>query len=130
MTGEQKQTIQDMRRQGVPYTRIADALGISVNTIKSYGRRNILPTTRDAGDGKNTCKHCGKRLKQAPKAKPRTFCCDKCRFDWWNAHRDTQRTAHSLICAYCGAVFTSHDKNRKYCGHPCYIAARFPKGAC
>ena len=32
-------------------------------------------------------------------------------------------------CAGCGAIFASYgSKNRKYCGHSCYISSRFKKG--
>lgn len=132
MTGEQKQKVQDMRLQGAAYSQIADTLGLSVNTVKSYCRRNNLSAcdaSNDTGneDNKDSCKQCGKRLKQIPKSKPKTFCCDKCRFDWWNSHRDklNRKSASHLICAHCGVAFDSYDKNRKYCGHACYIADRF-----
>lgn len=131
MTGEQKQHIQDMRLQGLAFSQIADSLGLSVNTVKSYCRRALSKNdaSEDSGneDNKEICKHCGKRLIQKGKQKPKTFCCDKCRFDWWNANRDklNRKTVHQLTCAHCGAVFDSYDKSRKYCGHACYIVDRF-----
>ena len=132
MTNEQKQSIHNMRRQGLGYTQIADSTGISVNTIKSFCRRNNLTTynaSKDTGnkENKDLCKQCGKQLKQIPKAKPKTFCCDMCRFDWWNTNRNkmNRNSTHHLTCIYCGKVFDSYDKNRKYCGHSCYIADRF-----
>ena len=143
MTGEQKQKIQDMRLQGSSYGLIAGSLGLSVNTVKSFFRRNNLTAcdaSNDTGiedksedkceENKEICKQCGKRLEQTTKAKPKTFCCDKCRFDWWNINRDKakRKPIHQLACACCGTVFNSHDINRKYCRHACYIAARFGRG--
>lgn len=40
MTNEQKQAIVSMRDSGVPITSIAQQLGLSVNTIKSYCKRH------------------------------------------------------------------------------------------
>ena len=42
MTEEQKTKIQQLRQRGMGYIRIAQALGISENTIKSFCRRNRL----------------------------------------------------------------------------------------
>lgn len=45
MTLEQKQAIAALRLQGIGYDSVAGRLGISVNTVKSYCRRNSLSTT-------------------------------------------------------------------------------------
>jgi len=106
LTNEQKQQILDMRQQGLGYGKIASALGISENTVKSYCRRNksaAHDTSNAVGnkesnvhnesennesiENRTTCKNCAKPLNQKPKVKPKTFCNDKCRFDWWNNHR-------------------------------------------
>ena len=132
MTGEQKQSIQNMRRQGLSYAKIADSLGISVNTVKSFCRRSRLNAVDTSSDtGNEICKQCGKQLKKIIKSRPRTFCSDKCRFDWWNANRMKIKRdgVHNLICNHCGGCFGSYDKNRKYCAHACYISARFGKEA-
>ena len=42
MTESQKQQILSFRRQGIGYLKIAQELGISQNTVKSYCRRNNL----------------------------------------------------------------------------------------
>lgn len=133
MTGEQKQRIQDMRLQGTAYSQIADTLGLSVNTVKSFCRRinlNACDASNETGNEENKehCKHCGKRLIQKEKQKPKTFCGNDCRYAWWNSHRQqmNRKAVHRLTCAYCGRTFDSYGgKNRKYCGHSCYIADRF-----
>ena len=40
MTDEQKEQIKVLRQRGMGYIRVAQALGISENTIKSFCRRN------------------------------------------------------------------------------------------
>ena len=40
MTDQQKDQIQTMRRQGLSYVKIGQALGISDNTVRSFCRRN------------------------------------------------------------------------------------------
>ena len=95
MTKEQKQQIQNMRHKGLGYKKIAGTLGISVNTVKSYCQRNNLSTESlaaiyaefNTGEGQDPCKQCGKLIIQKPKSKPKTYCCDKCRYAWWNDYR-------------------------------------------
>jgi endogenous inhibitor of DNA gyrase (YacG/DUF329 family) len=135
MTGEQKQKIQVMRLQGLAYSQIAESLGLSVNTIKSFCRRSTLSmndASEDTGneENKDICKHCGKKLKFTDKAKHKRFCDDKCRLAWWSEHRDSmnRKAVYRLTCAYCGEVFDSYgNKSRKYCSHACYIKDRFDR---
>lgn len=42
MTDEQKQKIIALRRDGAGYGRIAAAVGISINTVKSFCRQHSL----------------------------------------------------------------------------------------
>lgn len=46
MTEEQKIQIVDLRERGYSYGQIANALNISINTIKSFCRRNGLVSTK------------------------------------------------------------------------------------
>jgi len=138
VTGDQKRNIQDMRRQGLSYTQIAESLGLSVSTIKSYCWRNNLPVCNASNDTENEddkehCKQCGRRLEQIPKSKPKVFCSDKCRHAWWSAHRDrlNRKAIYHMSCARCGRPFDSYgNKTRKYCCHACYIQGRFGEEAC
>ena len=120
-----------MRLEGNSHSQIASSLGISVNTIKSYCRRNTLPVGGiDFTPAETTprCKQCGKRLVQDPKRKTKRFCSDVCRYSWWDTHRNTmaKKTAIKQTCAHCGRPFESYDnEHRKYCSHACYIKDRF-----
>jgi endogenous inhibitor of DNA gyrase (YacG/DUF329 family) len=133
MTGKQKETIQALRVQGLSYSDIAAAVGVTKNAVKTYCWRNSLPAcdaSEDTGNKENKefCRHCGKRLMQTDKQKPKVFCGDKCRHAWWNAHREqmNRKAVYRLTCAYCGTVFDSYgNRSRKYCSHACYINDRF-----
>ena len=125
MTNQQKEKIKALRSQGISYVKIAEMLGISDNTVRSFCRRSSL-----GKETKNTvaCKHCGKLIKIIPKQKPRKFCSDSCRTAWWNSHPDcVERNAvYAYTCAHCGKPFTAYgNKKRKYCSHQCYIADRY-----
>jgi transposase len=120
MTNEERETIGKLRLDGLSYGQIAAALGISVNTVKSFCRRH------DAS--KLLCKNCGKSLEQVVGKKPKTFCSDWCRNAWWKSHRNAMRkkAVYTLYCARCGRRFDSYgNKSRKYCSHECYIRDRF-----
>ena len=91
MTKVQKETLHSLRLDGYGYAAIADTLGISINTVKSYCQRNNLSYVEKVTQNIETlpllyCQHCGKRLNQKEKSKPRKFCSDKCRLAWWNSH--------------------------------------------
>ena len=122
MTSEQKQTILSMRSQGNTIPQIADELGISVNSIKSFCRRS------QQNQAKDLCKQCGKFLLHIPRRKPKTFCGDRCRYAWWSTRRDQfkHKVTTVAVCAGCGKDFQYYGKKkRKYCSHPCYIANRY-----
>ncbi len=129
MNAGQKAMLQRMRDDGVGYVKIAQELGISRNTIKSYCRRNNLGILKNtAPDMSHICKHCGKPLKMIPKHKPKKFCNDKCRLTWWSMNKDMlhKKAIYKLTCQYCGKEFESYGKkNRKFCNHQCYIYDRF-----
>ncbi|MDL2319488.1 RNA polymerase subunit sigma-70 [Eubacteriales bacterium OttesenSCG-928-A19] len=145
LTDAQKQNIQMLRGQGFPFSRIAQEVGLSVNTVKSFCRRAGEPVgsvseaseikenkekSTEIKDSKQRlcCKCCGKSLQHLPKAKPKQFCNDACRAKWWNTHRaEMHRQAMvPATCASCGAMFMRYAKTgRKYCSHACYVQDRF-----
>jgi endogenous inhibitor of DNA gyrase (YacG/DUF329 family) len=125
MNKMQKGQIETMRTGGESYTAIASALGISVNTVKSFCRRNGLGAAAHADNGR--CPQCGAMLTHTEGAKKRRFCSDRCRMAWWNTHPEAMRhgDARMAVCAHCGREFTAHgSRKRKYCSQECYRAAR------
>lgn len=94
MTDNQKAQIIKLRAAGNGYGKIAQTLGISLNTVKSFCRRNdikgntaIEPSVTLTGET-TACENCGREIQQIAKQKKKRFCCDKCRNEWWNSHLD------------------------------------------
>ena len=75
MTDKQKQMIRTMRQQGIAYSTIAAAFGLSLNTVKSFCRReNIDIKSSHNDEEQNLCKNCGIPLTNHPGSKSKTFC--------------------------------------------------------
>ncbi len=122
MTKQEIETLNLMRSHDKSATDIAIALGLSVNTVRSYIRRHPPKDTVEVG-----CRQCGKPVMQHKGRKAKYFCSDRCRNAWWNAHPEkVQRKAYyRLACRFCGKEFVSYgNKNRKYCSRLCYADAR------
>lgn len=122
MTKQEIETLNLMRSHDKSATDIAIALGLSVNTVRSYIRRHPPKDTVEVG-----CRQCGKPVMQHKGRKAKYFCSDRCRNAWWNAHPEkVQRKAYyRLACRFCGTEFVSYgNKNRKYCSRLCYADAR------
>ena len=122
MTDQQKKELIDLRAKGYGYKKISQMLGISENTVSSYCQRNLVSI--------KNCKNCGTVMKKSKGVKPKKFCCDKCRNEWWNKHLDevNRKANHELVCQCCGQSFTSYgNSKRKYCSRACYYSSRFGK---
>ena len=120
MTDTHRAEIQMLRLHGLTYKQIADELNLSVNTIKSFCRRNDVTAP--------VCKNCGKPIVVLPKSRKRVFCGDRCRGDWWRNNSDAtaKKTVRHFTCNHCKQPFESYgNKARKYCSHACYIEDRY-----
>ena len=130
MNENQKTRIKNLRLQGLGYIKVAEVTGISVNTIKSYCRRNNLErgTNKTIRTNISSCKNCGKEILQTKGKKERRFCDDKCRSAYWNKNQDkiNRTSANEHCCMHCSKSFTDYARNnRKYCSRECYIKARY-----
>jgi endogenous inhibitor of DNA gyrase (YacG/DUF329 family) len=133
MTDMQKERITFLRGSGESYAKIAAALYISENTVKSFCRRNNigggLPATNTTENLNQTyCKQCGNIVAQTPKRKTKIFCSLPCRMAWWKAHPENvnQKAVYSFSCPHCNKEFSAYgNKGRKFCSHAGYIASRF-----
>lgn len=131
----QKEQIKKLRKQGLGYIKVAKALNLSENTVKSYCRRNnlsgeIAKKSNDIVEF-SFCKCCGKELVKQKGKKERSFCDDGCRTSFWNKNQDkiNRKTATEYICPICGNKFKDYARNnRKYCSRDCYITARYKGG--
>ena len=122
MTKQEIEMLNLMRSHDKSAADIAIALGLSVNTVRSYIRRHPPKDAVQVG-----CRQCGKPVMQHKDRKAKYFCSDRCRNAWWNAHPEkVQRKAYyRLACRFCGKEFVSYgNKNRKYCSRLCYADAR------
>ena len=122
MTKHEIEILNIMRSRDKSAADIAIALGLSVNTVRSYIRRHPPKDTVEVG-----CRQCGKPVMQHKGRKAKYFCSDRCRNAWWNAHPEKvqQKAYYRLACRFCGKEFVSYgNKNRKYCSRLCYADAR------
>ena len=125
MTDEQKRQIAKLRMEGLGCKAIAEKVGLSINSVKSYCKQHGLEAGKIDG---SVCENCGTPIHQVPGRKRKRFCCDKCRMEWWNSHLELvqHKTDHDYVCAHCGKEFHIYGgRPRKYCSHACYIAHRF-----
>jgi len=140
MTDKEKLQVMTLRLQGNGYGAIASRTGISVNTIKSYCKRNNLNGDMPVSDikqknkvaGYGECEYCGKRVEYILGHKKKRFCCDACRSKWWNEHSDRMKrnAMYTYKCPGCGKEFEVYgNSHRKYCCHECYIRDRFGGGS-
>lgn len=133
MTESDKQNAIAMRTAGKSMKQIAEYLNLSVNTVKSYCRRKVMsdktPVKPNLKNDPESCKHCGKIIRQNKKAKPKIYCCEQCRRDWWKANGvsgNNRKAFYQMTCTACGAVYVSYGNNkRKFCSSQCYIRSRF-----
>ena len=78
MTKYERRELERLYRDGYGPTAIANEMGISVNTIKSYIRWH--PSMKNASH----CLYCGKVIFQTKGRKVKKFCSDRCRSQYWN----------------------------------------------
>ena len=103
MTSEMKLKIDELRKDGLGYAKIASLLGITKSSVASYCRRNEAgDVSKDKKLGR--CLYCGKPIIESSNSKPRKFCSDKCRSLYWNNHKEeiNKKTYHEFICLNCG----------------------------
>lgn len=118
MTTEQKNWIILMRKRGISYHTISQEIRVSINTVKSFCRRNGMCTSRG-----NRCIYCGGIITQLPGTKKRVFCSDKCKQTYWNKMRTTRVSKNKLPhqCPVCGEIFYDYSSSKRtYCSQECY----------
>ena len=100
MNAEQKDQIRELHSSGLGYKKIAAQLGLSVNTVASFCKRQR---------GSESCPHCpqcGRSVVQTPHRKPKRFCSTQCHNTWWNHHAVSGNGKLQQLCPICKrAVF-------------------------
>jgi endogenous inhibitor of DNA gyrase (YacG/DUF329 family) len=136
MTDFEAAQVKEMRLNGMGYRAIAEALGLSRDIVRNHckakGMGGYVAATvknlkeREVQNG--ICLCCGEEISQQGNGRPRKFCSEKCRRQWWKTHPEegNRKAVYTQVCARCGKEFTAYgNSHRKYCSHDCYIRARF-----
>ena len=124
MTKEEKIRVSELRSQGCSYKEISRLTKTPLNTVKSFCFRN--PVEQAAV----RCRQCGKEIRQPPRTRKKSFCSDRCRWDWWNSHPEqVRRKTATHICPQCGQSFEARVEKQRYCSRSCYAAARSKEAA-
>ena len=127
MTTMDKEKVQRLRGEGLGYKAIASKLSLTVDAVKGFCKRAGLDGAA-APNKDGVCHQCGKPIVSKTGMDRKKFCSDQCRSAWWNGHAylHKQKDENKQTCAHCGCEFYSfHSQRRKFCGHACYVAARF-----
>lgn len=124
MTLEQKMQIEAMRLNGESYGKIAKALNINRESVKAYCRRHGYQ--KDDLTGFNKCPQCGTTLVQIEGRKPKKFCSDACRMEWWNKHQAASicKEKNRKLCEYCGKEYYSNKASSRFCSCKCFADYR------
>lgn len=124
MTEQQAKQIREMREQGIGYRSIALTVGLSRDIVRNFCKSRGLSgygsaLTKNIQEqvmlGK-ACLYCGKEMKQLDTGRPKKFCSDKCRREWWKGHPERinrkESAMYPAVCVRCGKEFLSYG-NRK-----------------
>lgn len=133
MNPEQKELIMRLRAKGLSFGKIAAAVGLSVNTVKSFCWRNRIDTTPPKYEDSpkaEYCAQCGALLMQTPGHRQKRFCSNRCRRLWWAEHPGQMnlKAYATYTCQHCGTVFLQYGKRpRKFCSRGCYLSHRYER---
>lgn len=114
-----------LRRNGMSLGKTAMETGLTKAMVRTIDRVidavDTDNTIQDRMQNGRACLFCGGRIDQPEGAgRPRRFCSDHCRRQYWRLHRAEQKKRPekvvTRICAYCKKPFDVYGKNeRKYC---------------
>lgn len=122
-----RQAIIKMREDGASFAEIASFFSLSPNTVKSICYRSNTQTLSASTQESDLCRNCGRPLSPSANTRKKIFCCNQCRYDWWNHLRS--KKPYRLTCYYCGKTFISFgNKKKKFCGRECYRLSRYGEG--
>ena len=128
-----------LRSHGMSLQKAANFTGLTKSSVRNLDK-NIMVGEADSlldvkiKDGE-ACVFCGTPVDQhGSPGRPRRFCSDHCRRQYWRLHREDQKRnpdiIYTRICRYCGQPFEIYGKNdRKYCCRDHYIKHFWGKDA-
>ncbi len=116
MTNEEKNLILKMRKEKKSYKEIAEATGISRNSIVSI----ILRAEKKPED---KCLCCGKKLVQTKGHRQKSFCNSICRMKYWQNNGCSNKKIHK--CKNCGKEFYGYESQHpSFCSRNCFYSFR------
>ncbi len=114
-----------LREKGMSHVKIAGVTGLTrgiVNNIaRGVGKVEEDKSILDRIEAGLACAYCGGEMEQqGGSGRPRRFCSERCRRQYWRLHRPEQKRKEEKLflrtCAYCGKTFQIYGKNdRTYC---------------
>ena len=123
MTLQQRNAILALRESGTSMRKIAETLGLPLNTVKSFCYRS--KTTQKETEHLICCNYCGSIIKQKSNSTVRHFCDRHCYIKWWHCQSGRSRTVYHKECLYCGKLFDAlSKKTQRYCSIACFQASR------
>lgn len=129
MTDNEKTKIIELRKKGYGYGQISIELNIPRSSVSTFCKRHGIDA--DIIDRFVLCKNCNKLIMLENKKKPKRFCSNECRVNWWNSHQNevNKKAIYEYDCPSCGKHFTTYgNKKQRFCSHMCYIKSRYEKG--
>ena len=106
MTDNERNRVIELQHKGYGYKRIASAIGLPVNTVKSFCSRHPIRDD-EILESKGLCRNCRIPIEQTPHKRKKLFCSDSCRMAWWNAHSEkvNRKAYYTRTCRCCGKQF-------------------------
>ena len=124
-----------LRSHGMGYGKIAAVTDLTKGIVRNLclnvpetEPNESLDTQMENGEA---CAFCGAPIDQhGGPGRPRRFCSDHCRRQYWRLHRAEQKRNPDIIvirqCKYCGQPFEVYGKtDRKYCCRNHYLKHYF-----
>ena len=126
MMNSEKNKINDLRKQGFGYKKIAKELDLTIGAVR-YACNSICDEDLLLG----ICQNCGLKIKSIKGKKKKKFCSDQCRWQWWNKHQKevNKKAYYTQNCKWCNKEFKVYGNSKRlYCCHECYIKKKLKKG--
>lgn len=124
-----------LRSHGMGQQKVVSLTGLTISAVRNIEKKiqpgptdDQLPAKMQSGEA---CSFCGCPIDQhGGPGRPRRFCSDHCRRQYWRLHRSEQWRSPNLIftrqCKYCGQPFEVYGKtDRKYCCRDHYLKHYF-----
>ena len=126
MNNDLKIKINELREMGYGYKRIAKELSMTTSAV-----RYACIKTDDVEELTSNCLNCNLKIKSMKGKKAKKFCSDKCRWHWWNTHKDdVKRNAfYTFKCPFCNSEFVAYGNSKRiYCSVSCIAKNRTKRG--